>query len=326
MSAVVYNCCVKSKCRTEIIMKALALILALVMVFSLFGCAAKEKPDDDKKEEVTTDEAPSDEKDEGENNGVESGDKNDTSGDNDASGGDKKDPADTTDSDNKVNGGETDDKKRPEDTKKPSNDTQKAPDETKKPVKDTEKPDEGNKEPDKGVTDKTPVGEYKDGVVLEAYLYSLAEVIHGDFTASKDAKSADLLHLTAHFINSQRSSLIGGSGNAEQFAVPGRVLEKNLKLLFGDSLSLSDFSSYLDTGVGESYESATDTYLFNVSYHISDYYLSMSSPMKITEDDTTLTAKVTVESAAGESFTVTYSFKKIVVDEYLYLRLTSAEK
>lgn len=192
------------------------------------------------------------------------------------------------------------------------------------PEKD-EKPSEETKKPSSGTSD--PNVKYSDGMILEAYLSMLSSDFYKSYAEGDSLKDRDILHLTAYFLLYQRASKIGTpDGDDKFFSVSASVLEENMILLFGDKASLSQQKKFLDEKAGDKIEG--DTYIFprqRSSSADEDYYLSYEDKMEIKETDDKLTAKVTLKKEGSKSVVITYTFKKVVSDDYLYFRLVKAK-
>ena len=192
------------------------------------------------------------------------------------------------------------------------------------PEKDEEKGKDTVKESEE-ITAK-----YNDGVVLEAYLYYITEQFCEDTTAEDIANNEDLLLYTARFMMIHRSDCtISIPTNDAVFAVSGKQLEKHLRLLFGEDLKLSDYSSCLDHSLGDRYDAEGDIYTFSKARESwgksTGYSLSYEHPMDIEEDALTLTAQVTLTDGGKNTVNIAYTFDKIIENEYLYYRLSGAK-
>lgn len=299
-------------------MKITAFLLALIMCAGLlFGCAKPDTDDtlnketnaDTSKEATYSDKAPD-------------SDKNKESGDaeNDKEVTDPADPAESTESADTENTDTNDTEiKNDESTSQDKNNS-----ETTAPQKN-EKPSEETKKPSPETSD--PNVKYSDGMILEAYLSMLSSDFYKSYAAGDSLKDKDILHLTAYFLLYQRSSKVGTpNGDEKFFSVSADVLEENMILLFGDKASLSQQKKFMDEKAGDKIEG--DTYIFprqRSSSADEDYSLSYEDKMEIKETDDKLTAKVTLKKEGSKSVVITYTFKKVVSDDYLYFRLSKAK-
>lgn len=306
-------------------MKIISFLLAVILALSLFGCAAKEKentPDDgvDKDAAVETtgkdeiadggaSDAPSDDGDDGEGedgeeDGKADGEDGKNEGPSDSGSADTKDTdkvtsepdgGDKTDGGGKTDGGE----------------------------KDTAADTDSKKEPD---TDK-PV--YSDGMLIEAYIDVVAGYFVSDYKRDGGAIEKDLLHATALFLYTQRQRTLEFSDDTSRFIIPAEMMEKNMKLLFGDNVSLSDYTSYLDADMGDAYDAEKEVFSFSVNrekWGESGYAVSFDHAMKAEETDDTFAFSVTLVNADGKERAVEYKFSKVVSDGYLYFRLEEVDK
>ncbi len=298
-------------------MKLLSLILAVILVCSLFGCAPKNTDLTEKEEETTA----VDTKDEGE----------------------KTDPADSTDSDTSASQDEEtdafdkeevthkneDDKKEPSDSvssdKENSDTTAESPSTDRAPADDDDKDssvpaDTDEKKPE----DTEESSDYTDGIVIEAYLPLLAGHFSSNYKKADGAPDTSLIHLTAIFLYTQRRSDVEISDDNARFAVSGATMEKTMRLLFGNDVSLSDYTSYLDADMGDKYDKDSDTYSFDAyrqSWGEGSYAFSMDHSMKVKEKSSSLEISATLINAKGKERAVTYKFSKVVSGSYLYFRL-----
>jgi len=295
-------------------MKIISLVLALaILICSFCGCAKKGHSADettDGEATETTVKADKDgdgepEKDENDSDGTDGG-KDTVKGDGEKEPDDTKDSKDEGDKGDEETEGSADTGKgdRPSDTDKDT------------PSKDTDA-----KEPED--TDK--ISGYTDGMVLEAYISVLSGQFYSDYDAREGAPREDLLHVTALFLYSQRQRIISFSEDRSRIIIPASLLEKNLQLLFGDGLKLSDYTSYLDPSMGDSYDSETDTYSFSAyreNWGEGKYSLSMDDAMEYFEKDGKTVLTVTLVDNKGKELVVSYELSELVYEDYLYFRLS----
>lgn len=291
-------------------MKLLSFILALLLVCSLFGCSAK--ADTNEKENDTT---VSDVEKETENNKEEKPAPSDKDDDTvavgeteDADG--KKEPADSEATDNKT---ESD-----KETSAPSKDTAAVPDKETNALADTESKDDK-------VEDDTS---YTDGTVIEVYIYTLAAYISSDYKRGESNPDANLLHVAALFLYEQRHDEIEISEDTGKFSISGATLEKTMKLLFGNEISISDYISHLDADMGDEYDKESDTYsfdLFRKSWGEGGYGASMDHEMDFKDKTKSFSISLTLVNSKGKTKEATYKFSKVVSDGYLYFRLEEVD-
>jgi len=192
--------------------------------------------------------------------------------------------------------------------------------------------------PKKGETETTaeetrqslnPTGEsYKDGVVTEMHLYSLAAYFSGDYTAA-DAGKYDLLHATAEFLYLQRQDTVSVSADdSTVFSVSAEELESTMQLLFGEKLSLDDYAGFMKAELSDLYDSENDIYTFK--YDSEAWSQSKLIPLfdrEIEQEETLegVTAVLYAADAEGNEKRLSFSFLKTVRDGYLYLTLESVK-
>ena len=295
-------------------MKIISFILALVLVCSLFGCAAKE--DINKEENETT---LSDTKAENENKETE-----------------KSDPAEDDKDTGSANGTESvggtvdtdaaDTKEEPADTDAVT-DKEENDKETSAPPKDKETSSSADTE-DKKPEVTEGLADYTDGMIIEAHLYNVSGHFSSDYKRGEGHGDAKLIHITALFLYTQRQRLVEISEDKSRFSVSGETLEENMKLLFGKDLNLADFASDLDGAMGDKYDEESDTYSFDVyraNWGEGSYVISMDHPMDFKDKTKTLTISATLINSKGKTKEATYKFTKVVSDGYLYFRLDEVD-
>ncbi|MBR6676081.1 MAG: hypothetical protein IKL24_01980 [Clostridia bacterium] len=170
---------------------------------------------------------------------------------------------------------------------------------------------------------------YKDGIVLEMYLYTLCNYFYTSHDLVSGAPEADLIHATAEFLFIQCPDKVSVSADADNvFSVSGNELLKTMKLLFGDNVSLEAYSGYLSSELYDSYDEENDTYTFTYDsdkWGAVDITPALDKPEEIEESAEGFIGILYGNNKDGTDVSIKYTFKKQVVDDYLYATLTSVE-
>ena len=174
------------------------------------------------------------------------------------------------------------------------------------------------------VAEVTGIGGHTDGMLIDVHLSYLPYEVASAYPFSGGEK-ADLLHLSAMFLCYQRPDTVAVAGeNGEGITVSAALLERTMQLLFGDDVHLSDYNEFLNPQWGDAINAETGDYTFSSfeGFGLSAAaYLSMESPVDVTDEAELIEARVTVVGYDGTEKALTYTFRKTVYEKYLYYTL-----
>lgn len=170
---------------------------------------------------------------------------------------------------------------------------------------------------------------YKDGVLMEVYVYTLTNYFDKDHSSENDAPNADIIHATAEFLYTQRPDKVTlADGKENVFSVSEETLLREARLLFGEDIILSDYADYISADLSDSYDSESDTYTFCYDYEkwgSGSFICAADKLAEIEESAEGFVATVYGENADGKADSIKYTFSKQVVDDYLYATLEAVE-